>query len=102
MGINNAQMDFDFMKVLFQPDGSLNLCKYNDAALFQMFGRRVGRIRYRQRLAIYTSLYEDYLMDLALYVPVFYPNRAHAMSSALTVDYVGGSGIVLFKNIGWK
>lgn len=102
LGINNAQMDFDFMKVLFQPDGSLNLCKYNDAALFQMFADASAVSDTEQRLAIYTSLYEDYLMDLALYVPVFYPNRAHAMSSALTVDYVGGSGIVLFKNIGWK
>jgi peptide/nickel transport system substrate-binding protein len=101
LGINNAQLDFDFMKIIFQPGGSLNLANYDNPALFEKFKDAAALSEPAARLAVYREI-NDILLDESVYVPVFFPNRAHAMNVNLDISHIGGSSIAEIYNMQWK
>ena len=101
LAINNAQLDADFIKILYVPDGSLNLANYNNQELFNMFVEAGKLSDPDKRLNIYKQIY-DIMIDEAIYVPLFFPNRAHACSSNLNITHVGGSSIAEIYNMSWK
>lgn len=101
LAINNAQLDIDFVKILYEPDGSLNLANYNNNELFDLFVNAGQMNNAGKRLEAYKQIY-DILIDEAIYVPLFFPNRAHASNSKLSITYIGGSSIAEIYNMSWK
>lgn len=101
LGINNAQLDIDFIKILFEPDAPLNMSKYENQDLFNKFTEASMISNQNKRLEAYSAI-NGILFDEAIYVPLFFPNRAHAMNSGLAIDFIGGSGIPMVYNMYWK
>lgn len=101
LAINNAQIDADFVKIIYQPDGNLNLANYNNKELYDMFVKAGQLSDKTKRLEIYKQIYDN-LIDEAIYVPLFFPNRAHAMSSKISISHVGGSSIAEIYHMNWK
>jgi len=101
LAINNAQMDADFIKVLYEPDGTLNLAKYNNKELYDLFTKAGQLSDADKRLKLYKQIF-DITIDEAIYVPLFFPNRAHASDSKLDISYIGGSSIAEIFNMRWK
>lgn len=101
LAINNAQLDVDLVKILYQPDGNLNLANYNNKELYDMFEEAGQLGDETKRLELYKQIY-DKLIDEAIYVPLFFPDRAHTMNSSLSISHVGGSSIAEIYNMSWK
>jgi peptide/nickel transport system substrate-binding protein len=100
LGLNNAQMDLDFVKILFQPNGSLNLAKYDNKDLYDKFLAAAQISDSTKRLELYKEI-NGILLTEAVYVPIFFPNRAHAMNAKFSIAYIGGSSIAEIRNMRW-
>jgi peptide/nickel transport system substrate-binding protein len=101
LGINNAQLDLDYLKIMFKPDGPLNLAKYKNPAIYDNFMAAAQIADQAKRLDAYRELNELFFEE-AVYVPVYFPNRAHVMNKKLNITHVGGSSIAEIYNMYWE
>ena len=101
LGINNAMLDLDFLKVLFEPNGPLNLANHNNQELYDKFLAAAEPGNSARRLELYREINET-LLDLAIYVPFFFPLRAHTMNANLSITHIGGSSIAEIYDMSWN
>lgn len=100
LGLGNLQNDLDFIKAIFS--GALNMSQNDNVAISAVFDKAAAVSSDEGRLRIYRDELYPLLWDESIYVPVYFPLRAHACNSDLNVAYVPSSGFVELYNMSWK
>lgn len=101
LGLNNGAMDFDYIRLIFNYNGTLCLCQAKDENILNQFNEAAALVNDDERLAAYEKLMAD-IWDAAYYVPVYFPQRAVAMSSALSIDCMRSNGIARIYEMHWN
>lgn len=106
LGIGNQYQDFDALKRMWTPGGSLMLAQADPEdeqlnKIYDLMSQASATGDTDTRVELYKQAEEE-IWDVAYYIPCFFPTRAHIHSSNLEVEGLRGTGYMRINEMHWK
>ena len=97
----NLSLDYDFLKTYFNEEyiDGLNMARYSDSTIQDLFEKGASTTDKEERLAIYKEI-EDLTQEVCAYVPLYNLQTTTAWNKDL--NYTPSITGVLYKDFSWK
>ena len=106
LGIGNLYQDFDALRRLWTPGGSLQLS--HTAAedeqlvkIYDLMSQAAALGDTDARIELYKQAEEE-IWDAAYYIPCFFPVRSHIMAANLDIEGLRGTGYMHINEMHWN